>query len=55
MSFGFRVVACVLFLALTLGFGVATAPAAWGVVALYFAIRMLTIRFNLRTRPVLPE
>ena len=49
------VVACVLFLALTLGFGVATAPAAWGVVALYFAIRMLTIRFNLRTRAVLSE
>jgi uncharacterized membrane protein YeiH len=46
---------CVLFLALTLGFGVATTQAAWGVVVLYFAIRMLTIRFNLRTRPVLPE
>ena len=46
---------CVLFLTMTLGYGVATDGAAWGIVALYVVIRMLTIRYNLRTQPVLPE
>jgi len=49
------IVMCVLYLTLTLGLGIMTSLAAWGIVALYFVIRMLTIRFNLRTRPVLNE
>lgn len=46
---------CVLFLVLTLGFGVSKEWAAWGMIALFFTIRMLSIRYNWRTRPVLTE
>lgn len=46
---------CVLFLVLTYGFGVSKELAAWGMIALFFSIRMLSIRYNWRTRPVLKE
>ena len=46
---------CVLFLILTYGFGVSKEWAAWGMIALFFTIRMLSIRYNWRTRPVLKE
>lgn len=46
--------ACAVYLALTLGLGLPHAPVAWGVVAGYFAVRLLTIRYDWRTRPVLP-
>ena len=44
---------CILFLVLTLGFGVSKEWAAWGMIVLFFTIRMLSIRYNWRTRPVL--
>jgi uncharacterized membrane protein YeiH len=44
---------CVLFLILTYGFGINKEWAAWGMIALFFTIRMLSIRYNWRTRPVL--
>ena len=47
--------ACALYLTLTLGFGLPRSAAAWGVVAVYFAVRLATIRFDWRTRPILPE
>jgi uncharacterized membrane protein YeiH len=46
---------CVFFLVLTYGFGVSKEWAAWGMIALFFTIRMLSIRYNWRTRPVLKE
>ena len=46
---------CILFLVLTLGFGVSKEWAAWGMIVLFFSIRMLSIRYNWRTRPVLQE
>lgn len=46
---------CILFLLLTYGFGVSKELAAWGMIALFFTIRMLSIRYNWRTRPVLKE
>jgi uncharacterized membrane protein YeiH len=46
---------CILFLVLTYGFGVSKEWAAWGMIALFFTIRMLSIRYNWRTRPVLIE
>ena len=47
------VLICVIFLLLTYGFGVSKELAAWGVIALFFALRMLSIRYGWRTRPVL--
>lgn len=47
--------ACAIYMALTLGLGLPHAPVAWGVVAGYFAVRLLTIRYDWRTRPVLPR
>ncbi len=44
---------CLLFLVLTLGFGVSKEWAAWGMIVLFFTIRMLSIRYNWRTHPVL--
>jgi uncharacterized membrane protein YeiH len=44
---------CVLFLILTYAFGINKEWAAWGMIALFFTIRMLSIRYNWRTRPVL--
>lgn len=49
------VLICVVFLALTYGFGVSKEWAAWGMIALFFTIRMLSIRYDWRTRPVLQE
>ena len=46
---------CVLFLVLTYGFGVNKEWAAWGMIALFFTIRMLSIRYDWRTRPVMQE
>ena len=46
---------CVLFLVLTYGFGVSKEWAAWGMIALFFTIRMLSIRYNWRTRPVMQD
>jgi uncharacterized membrane protein YeiH len=44
---------CMLFLVLTYGFRVSNAWAAWGIIVLFFAIRMLSIRYNWTTKPVL--
>jgi uncharacterized membrane protein YeiH len=49
------VLICVVFLMLTYGFGVSKEWAAWGMIALFFTIRMLSIRYDWRTRPVLQE
>lgn len=46
---------CLVFVLLVRWFGLPNALAAWGCIALYFAIRMLSIRYNWRTRPVLPD
>jgi uncharacterized membrane protein YeiH len=46
---------CVFFLLLTYAFGVSKEWAAWGMIALFFTIRMLSIRYDWRTRPVLNE
>jgi uncharacterized membrane protein YeiH len=46
---------CILFLVLTQGLGVAPTLAAWGIVILYFVIRMLTIRYNWQTKPLLRD
>lgn len=46
---------CVLFLVLTYGFGAGKEWSAWAMIALFFTIRMLSIRYNWRTRPVLTE
>jgi len=46
---------CVIFLILEVGLGIPTMPAAWFVVALFFVIRMLSIRYNWRTSPVLRD
>lgn len=48
-------VACLIFLALTRWLHAPATAAAWGVMALYLVARMVTIRFDLRTRPVLVE
>lgn len=49
------IVACVLFLILRRGLGVGMNPAAWSIISFFFLFRMLSIRFNWQTRPVLPE
>ena len=46
---------CALYMILTIGFALPTAPVAWGAVAFYFCVRLLTVRLDLRTRPVLEE
>ncbi|HHY57756.1 MAG TPA: trimeric intracellular cation channel family protein [Chloroflexi bacterium] len=46
---------CVLFLILTYGFGASKEWSAWAMIVLFFTIRMLSIRYNWRTRPVLKE
>ena len=45
--------ASLVFLALTLALGVDTVPAAWATIALFFVVRMLTLRYNWQTRPLL--
>lgn len=47
--------ACCLFVALVLGFGIHNHAAALIAIAAGFVVRLLTIRFNWRTSPVLPE
>lgn len=49
------ILVCILFLVLTYGLGVNKELAAWGIIALFFVIRMLIIRYNWRTKPVLQE
>ncbi len=46
---------CIVFLVLTYGMGINKVIAAWGIIMLFFAIRMLSIRYNWRTKPVLHE
>ena len=43
------------FLVLTFGLGIHQEFAAWGVIALFFVIRMLSIRYNWRTKPILSD
>ena len=45
----------VLFLILTYIFGVSKELAAWGMIALFFTIRILSMRYGWRTRPVLKD
>ena len=45
--------ACIAFLTLTLALRVAPEPAGWATIALFFVARMLTLRFNWQTRPLL--
>ncbi|MFT4097706.1 MAG: TRIC cation channel family protein [Rhodoblastus sp.] len=47
--------ACALYMILTIGLSLPTTPVAWGAVAFYFVVRLLTVRLDLRTRPVLRE
>lgn len=46
---------CILFLIVNQWLGIPESVAAWGMIGLYFVIRMLAIRYDLRTRPVLGE
>lgn len=46
---------CVVFLYLVRGLHVPNEWAAWGIIILYFVIRMLSIHFNWRTKSVLPD
>lgn len=45
--------ACIAFLTLTLALRVDPEPAGWATIGLFFVVRMLTIRFNWQTRPLL--
>ncbi|TXH43270.1 MAG: trimeric intracellular cation channel family protein [Burkholderiaceae bacterium] len=45
--------ACIAFLALTLALHIDPEPAGWATIGLFFVVRMLTIRFNWQTRPLL--
>lgn len=49
------IIACIIFLSLVRGFSIANELAAWGTIVLFFAIRMMSIHFNWRTRPILPD
>jgi uncharacterized membrane protein YeiH len=44
-----------LFLLLIEGLGMSREWAAWIVIVLYFTVRMLSIRYNWRTQPILPD
>jgi uncharacterized membrane protein YeiH len=46
--------ACVLFVVLVVGLDVNNNLAAWGVIALFVLIRVLSLRYDWRTQPVLP-
>ncbi len=46
---------CALYMILTIGFSLPSAPVAWGAVAFYFCVRLLTVRMDWRTRAVLGE
>lgn len=47
--------ACIVFVALVGPLDISRTWAAWGTIALFFVIRMLSIRYDWRTRPILPE
>jgi len=49
------ILACVLFVVLYEGLNVPRLYAAWGTIAVFFVIRMLSIRFNWQTYPVLRD
>ncbi|HRQ40197.1 MAG TPA: TRIC cation channel family protein [Chloroflexota bacterium] len=49
------IVVCILFIILDQVLHVPTVVAAWGIVLLYFVIRMLSIRYNWQTYPVLRD
>jgi uncharacterized membrane protein YeiH len=46
---------CILFLYFIYGLGISKEFAAWGIIVLFFVIRMLSIRYNWRTKPILPD
>ena len=46
---------CILFVALVVGLGVSRNLAGWIVIVLFFTIRMLSIRYGWRTKPILPD
>lgn len=48
-------VACILFVVLEVYLHVAATVAAWIVIGLFFTIRVLAIRYDWRTQPVLPD
>jgi uncharacterized membrane protein YeiH len=45
----------VLFVLLVRGAGISNVFAAWGIIVLFFTIRMLSIHYNWQTKPVLPD
>jgi len=49
------ILACILFVVLYEGLNVPRLYAAWGTIAVFFVIRMLSIRFNWQTYPVLRD
>ena len=46
---------CILFLFFVRIVGMSKDLAAWGTIGLFFVIRMLSIRYNWRTQPILPD
>lgn len=46
---------CILFVILVQGFEVNKDIAGWIVIATFFTVRMLSIRYNWRTKPILPD
>ena len=48
-------VACILFVVLEVYLHVAATIAAWIVIGLFFTIRVLAVRYDWRTQPVLPD
>ena len=47
--------ACAFFLLFTKGFSAAPVPIAWITVVMFFVVRVLTLRFNWQTRPLLKD
>lgn len=45
---------CVIFVVLVVGLGVNNNLAAWSVIALFFLLRVLSMRYDWRTQPILP-
>jgi uncharacterized membrane protein YeiH len=46
---------CLFFVGLIRWFGLNKELAAWGAIVLFFAVRMLSLRFDWQTRPILPD
>ena len=46
---------CILFVALVAGVGISREFAGWIVIGLFFTIRILSIRYGWRTKPILPD